>query len=409
MDQRRNSRSGYTGYPRENPAASPGTNPTCVNPGDTRPGIEPESPRVGVVGVSVGQASFWKTPSWCAAVAQWLARPPRRSGFIPGSSHVGIVLDNAACRRVFSGCSRFPRPCLPAPLHPRVSFSCNVLGMTGTYGSQLESPSLGECCLVLGSLPARRRDGNTARLARRSDEAARRACYCRPYRSLTLDAQLHGPLKMGLTRLRPLHTSSWSIIPLCLGFFCEHRPQFESKRSAVAEPHCALDRATYLPRLKRAAVAERIACSPPPLSRQGEPGSISGRVTPGFSHLGTVADDAVGARGYSNLTRLVMAGVLAAVRAERESDVVFTPREYPPTHTPANVSHPHQSLGIVSASSSPACSLGRGLLLEAVWTPSLPSTKTNPTPNAGLFTNQEYSPPPSPRLCFYVARRGPRE
>ncbi|KAJ8872583.1 hypothetical protein PR048_026189 [Dryococelus australis] len=28
-------------------------------------------------------------------------------------------------------------------------------GMTGTYGSQLESPSLGECCLALGSLPTR--------------------------------------------------------------------------------------------------------------------------------------------------------------------------------------------------------------------------------------------------------------
>ncbi|KAJ8889069.1 hypothetical protein PR048_008563 [Dryococelus australis] len=31
--------------------------------------------------------------------------------------------------------------------------SCS--GMTGTYGSQLESPSLGDCCLALGSLPTR--------------------------------------------------------------------------------------------------------------------------------------------------------------------------------------------------------------------------------------------------------------
>ncbi|KAJ8869157.1 hypothetical protein PR048_030725 [Dryococelus australis] len=67
---------------------------------------------------------------WEAAVAQWLAssppttairaRPP--GGLAPGFSHVGIVLDDAACRRVFSGHSRFPRPCIPAPLHPRVSF-----------------------------------------------------------------------------------------------------------------------------------------------------------------------------------------------------------------------------------------------------------------------------------------------
>ncbi|KAJ8881107.1 hypothetical protein PR048_017580 [Dryococelus australis] len=60
------------------------------------------------------------------AAAGALAPPPRRSGldpgeFAPGFSHVGIVLDDAACRRVFSGYSRFPRHCIPAPLHPRVS------------------------------------------------------------------------------------------------------------------------------------------------------------------------------------------------------------------------------------------------------------------------------------------------
>ncbi|KAJ8886101.1 hypothetical protein PR048_012310 [Dryococelus australis] len=43
-------------------------------------------------------------------------------GFAPGFSHVGIVLDDAARRRPFSGNSRFPRPCIPAPLHPRASF-----------------------------------------------------------------------------------------------------------------------------------------------------------------------------------------------------------------------------------------------------------------------------------------------
>ncbi|KAJ8866088.1 hypothetical protein PR048_033612, partial [Dryococelus australis] len=70
-------------------------------------------------------------------------------GFTPGFSHVGIVLDGAACRWVFSGHSRFPRPCIPAPLHPRDGvMSCP--GMTGIYGSQLESPSLGEYCLAQG-------------------------------------------------------------------------------------------------------------------------------------------------------------------------------------------------------------------------------------------------------------------
>ncbi|KAJ8874007.1 hypothetical protein PR048_024847 [Dryococelus australis] len=45
-----------------------------------------------------------------------------RVGFTPGFSHVGIVLDDAACWRVFSWYSRFPRPCIPVPLHPSVSF-----------------------------------------------------------------------------------------------------------------------------------------------------------------------------------------------------------------------------------------------------------------------------------------------
>ncbi|KAJ8878587.1 hypothetical protein PR048_019168 [Dryococelus australis] len=44
------------------------------------------------------------------------------SGFIPGISHVGIVLDDAACQRVFSGYSISLRPCIPEPLHPSVSF-----------------------------------------------------------------------------------------------------------------------------------------------------------------------------------------------------------------------------------------------------------------------------------------------
>ncbi|KAJ8865791.1 hypothetical protein PR048_033313 [Dryococelus australis] len=65
-----------------------------------------------------------------AAVAQWLAQLVSHQGdpgsipggLTPGFSHVGVVLDDAACRRAFSGNSSFPRPCIPAPLHPRVSF-----------------------------------------------------------------------------------------------------------------------------------------------------------------------------------------------------------------------------------------------------------------------------------------------
>ncbi|KAJ8875225.1 hypothetical protein PR048_023120 [Dryococelus australis] len=43
-------------------------------------------------------------------------------GFTSGFSHVGIVLDDAACRLVLLGYCSFPRPCIPALLHPRVTF-----------------------------------------------------------------------------------------------------------------------------------------------------------------------------------------------------------------------------------------------------------------------------------------------
>ncbi|KAJ8870200.1 hypothetical protein PR048_029216 [Dryococelus australis] len=61
------------------------------------------------------------------AVARALASHHGDPGPIPGGftsvfSHVVIVLDDAACRRVFSRHSRFPCPCIPAPLHTSVSF-----------------------------------------------------------------------------------------------------------------------------------------------------------------------------------------------------------------------------------------------------------------------------------------------
>ncbi|KAJ8879113.1 hypothetical protein PR048_019719 [Dryococelus australis] len=60
----------------------------------------------------------------------------------------------------FLGALPLPRRCIPAPLHPRMLF--HVL-----------SGDEGVCRLALGALPTgiQRRDGNTAHLARRSDEA----------------------------------------------------------------------------------------------------------------------------------------------------------------------------------------------------------------------------------------------
>ncbi|KAJ8866305.1 hypothetical protein PR048_032148 [Dryococelus australis] len=59
-------------------------------------------------------------------------------GFTPGSSHVGIVRDDATCRRVFLEHSHSP---ILAFQH-RYILVISCPGMTGTYGSQLESLSL---------------------------------------------------------------------------------------------------------------------------------------------------------------------------------------------------------------------------------------------------------------------------
>ncbi|KAJ8872514.1 hypothetical protein PR048_026120 [Dryococelus australis] len=69
-------------------------------------------------------------------------------GFAAGFSRVGIVLNDTSCRRVFSGYSCFPRPCQRRSILRSHFMSCS--GTTGTYGSQLGSPSLGGCCLALG-------------------------------------------------------------------------------------------------------------------------------------------------------------------------------------------------------------------------------------------------------------------
>ncbi|KAJ8869240.1 hypothetical protein PR048_030812 [Dryococelus australis] len=57
-------------------------------------------------------------PRWCSG--QTTARPGEPGsipcGVAPRFSHVGIVPDDGAGRRVFSGISHFPRPCIPAVL-----------------------------------------------------------------------------------------------------------------------------------------------------------------------------------------------------------------------------------------------------------------------------------------------------
>ncbi|KAJ8878289.1 hypothetical protein PR048_018866 [Dryococelus australis] len=48
-------------------------------------------------------------------------------GFAPGFSHLGVVPDDAAGRRAFSGISRFPCSCIPALLHAHLTLHSSAL------------------------------------------------------------------------------------------------------------------------------------------------------------------------------------------------------------------------------------------------------------------------------------------
>ncbi|KAJ8883279.1 hypothetical protein PR048_015122 [Dryococelus australis] len=59
-------------------------------------------------------------------------------GAAPGFSYVGIMLDDATGRQVFSGISRFPLPCIPALIHTQLTLHRNT--KAGETGDPRENP-----------------------------------------------------------------------------------------------------------------------------------------------------------------------------------------------------------------------------------------------------------------------------
>ncbi|KAJ8897257.1 hypothetical protein PR048_002603 [Dryococelus australis] len=127
-------------------------------------------------------------------------------GIVPRFSRVGIVPDDAVGRRVFSGISRSPRPCIPTVLYTHLASSSSALKtsilLASHLGKQGSIPgrvtprfshvgivldyaagrrvssvlSFRRCSILtlialIGSQALARHDGNIARLVRRSDEA----------------------------------------------------------------------------------------------------------------------------------------------------------------------------------------------------------------------------------------------
>ncbi|KAJ8891440.1 hypothetical protein PR048_003968 [Dryococelus australis] len=121
-------------------AASFGTVPTCENPGVTRPGVEPGSPRW--LGEGGEQSNHSATTAPQHVKGNFLFRVARGHGGVvdrlltsclgepdsipcglaPEFSHVDILPDDATGRRVFSGISRFSRRFIPMLLHSHLIY-----------------------------------------------------------------------------------------------------------------------------------------------------------------------------------------------------------------------------------------------------------------------------------------------
>ncbi|KAJ8895353.1 hypothetical protein PR048_000685 [Dryococelus australis] len=146
-ERRWNARAGETGVPRENQPAS------GIVQHDShmrQSGSEPagDRTRIAVVG---GESSsrLWRDCGVLRHSRQMLyllvlayhqgelgSIPVR---VIPGFSHVGIMPDDAAGRRVFSGISRFLRPFVPALLHTHLISPSSVLKTSLLRAAQISS------------------------------------------------------------------------------------------------------------------------------------------------------------------------------------------------------------------------------------------------------------------------------
>ncbi|KAJ8897511.1 hypothetical protein PR048_002858 [Dryococelus australis] len=96
------------------------------------------------------------------AVAQWLGRsPPAKAIWVrsPAGSLPDFRMWESCWTILLAGGFSRGTPVSPAPAFQRRSIQGSHFmlcsGTTGTYGSQLESPSLGGCCLALGLPPIR--------------------------------------------------------------------------------------------------------------------------------------------------------------------------------------------------------------------------------------------------------------
>ncbi|KAJ8866087.1 hypothetical protein PR048_033611 [Dryococelus australis] len=224
-------------------------------------------------------------------------------GSTPGFSHVGIVPDNAAGRRVFSGISRFPRPFIPALPHNhlnhphQLSRHClpAIVKRSKTENIELGSPLVDDRpimnavkyrvvsgvvwtnrTMVSSNTATNRTDGDIL-TGPAADES-----HLAPHESLGT----HGLVSYALTRT---HNFTPTNDPHCPAAGLRLTPAAHSSRGHAGYRACALQPALSWQR-------------PPPTlltSYLGEPGFIPGWVEPGFSHMKIVPDNVADRRIFS--------------------------------------------------------------------------------------------------------------
>ncbi|KAJ8878096.1 hypothetical protein PR048_022563 [Dryococelus australis] len=230
----------------------------------------------------------------------------------PGFSQVGIMPDDAAGRRVLSRISRFPHPYIPALLHthlisPQSAPKTAMLraALISSLTDSLFNPSshcVHDCGHVvqegtgIQGLGKRETPEKTRQLAASSDMAR--------------DPRISQACSVSVARIAPAHAN----------------PDVMSRRTCPVDLVQHNERTLhscmvqYAMRCAREVVPEVrvwVHCSPVSTcgrgrggravrllaSHQGEPGSIAGRVTPGFSQVRIVPDDAAGRQVSSGISR----------------------------------------------------------------------------------------------------------
>ncbi|KAJ8875393.1 hypothetical protein PR048_023288 [Dryococelus australis] len=118
----------------------PGSTPGRVTPGFSQVEIVLDDAAGG--GFSRGSPVSLALPFRRCSMQTSSALMTSRSGFNPraghsGFSHVGIVPDDFAGRWIFSGISRFPRPCIPALLHSHFTSPSSALKISLLRAAQI--------------------------------------------------------------------------------------------------------------------------------------------------------------------------------------------------------------------------------------------------------------------------------